>query len=132
MEENKKTELEEQTNKSPVKKKQNIQKRQKLTQKIRTQILNKSRAPAGNFGLMLLAGVYLVIHRIPACKDVLTGVEGASVGFLAAGVAFLVIGGVIFIKAAKISGSGNRQKRLRKQRKWSWLHSRRNLRPQDG
>ena len=44
---------------------------------------------------MLLAGVYLVYTGYQLCKDVLTGVEGASVGFLAAGVAFLVIGGVI-------------------------------------
>ena len=50
---------------------------------------------------MLLAGVYLVYTGYQLCKDVLTGVEGASVGFLAAGVAFLVIGGVILYKSCK-------------------------------
>lgn len=101
MEENKKTELEEQTEQiSGEEKTEHTEEAETDTKNQNADSEQKPR-PAGNFGLMLLAGVYLVYTGYQLCRDVLTGVEGASVGFLAAGVAFLVIGGVILYKSCK-------------------------------
>ena len=50
----------------------------------------KQERPAANFGLLLLAGVYLLY----------TGYKGASWGFFIAGAAFLIIGaGMLFVAA---------------------------------
>lgn len=101
MEENKKSELEKQTEQiSGDEKKEHIEEAETDTKNHNEDSEQKPR-PAGNFGLMLLAGAYLVYTGYQLCKDVLTGAEGASLGFLAAGAAFLVIGGVILYKSCK-------------------------------
>ena len=52
----------------------------------------KQERPAANFGLLLLAGVYLLYTGYKLCANVLKGEEGASWGFFIAGAAFLIIG----------------------------------------
>ena len=47
--------------------------------------------------IMLLAGVYLLYTGYKLCKDVLDGVNGSSWGFFAAGVGFLIVGGVMLV-----------------------------------
>ena len=53
----------------------------------------KKERPAANFGLLLLAGVYLLYTGYKLCANVLKGEEGASWGFFIAGAAFLIICG---------------------------------------
>ena len=61
----------------------------------------KKERPAGtSFGLLLLAGVYLLYTGYKLCANVLKGEEGASWGFFIAGAAFLIIGaGMLFVAA---------------------------------
>lgn len=60
----------------------------------------KQERPAANFGLLLLAGVYLLYTGYKLCANVLKGEEGASWGFFIAGAAFLIIGaGMLFVAA---------------------------------
>ena len=60
----------------------------------------KKERPAANFGLLLLAGVYLLYTGYKLCANVLKGEEGASWGFFIAGAAFLIIGaGMLFVAA---------------------------------
>lgn len=60
----------------------------------------KKERPAANFGLLLLAGVYLLYTGYKLCENVLKGEEGAGWGFFLAGAAFLVIGaGMLFVAA---------------------------------
>ena len=57
----------------------------------------KQEVPTRSIILMLLAGGYLVYTGYRLCKNVLDGVEGGSWGFFAAGVGFIVAGGVMLI-----------------------------------
>lgn len=63
----------------------------------------KKERPVANFGLLLLAGVYLLYTGYKLCENVLKGEEGASWGFFIAGAAFLVIGAGMLFVAAKIA-----------------------------
>lgn len=99
MEDNKMTDLEEQTD-TLSGEKGNIEEIKNDSENQETVSEQKQR-PAGNFGLMLLAGAYLVYTGYQLCKSVIAGEEGASLGFLAAGVAFLAIGGVILYKSCR-------------------------------
>lgn len=51
--------------------------------------------PARSCMLMCLGGIYLLYTGYKLCKNVLDGVDGASWGFFAAGIAFAVIGVVM-------------------------------------
>ena len=51
--------------------------------------------------LWIFAGGYLVYTGYRLCKNVLTGTEDASIGFLAAGGIFCVIGAVLLIMAIR-------------------------------
>ncbi|MDO4276940.1 MAG: hypothetical protein Q4D16_25040 [Eubacteriales bacterium] len=62
----------------------------------------EEEAPAGlptrSLMLMVLAGIYLLYTGYRLCKNVIDGVEGASIGFMLAGIAFFIIGaGMLFI-----------------------------------
>lgn len=48
--------------------------------------------PTRSLMLMVLGGIYLLYTGWRLCKNVMDGVEGASFGFMLAGIAFLVIG----------------------------------------
>lgn len=58
---------------------------------------SEQEAPAGmptrSLMLWVLAGIYLVYTGYRLCKNVIDGVEGASIGFMLSGIVFLVIGG---------------------------------------
>ena len=59
--------------------------------------------PGTSVGLMLLAGFYLVYTGYKLCSNVLAGEEGASWGFMVAGIAFLVIGaGMLFVSGKNL------------------------------
>lgn len=59
--------------------------------------------PGRSVGLMLLAGAYLVYTGYQLCANVLSGEDGATWGFMAAGVAFLVIGaGMLFVSGKNL------------------------------
>ena len=48
--------------------------------------------------LWILAGIYLLYTAYSLCKGFITGEEGTSIGFMAAGIAFAVIGvGLLFV-----------------------------------
>lgn len=51
--------------------------------------------------LWVFAGGYLVYTGYRLCKNVITGAEGASAGFLVAGGIFVVIGAVLLIMAIR-------------------------------
>ena len=58
--------------------------------------------PSSNrrFLLWTLAGIYLLYTGYSLCKNVIQGAEGASTGFLLAGIAFAVVGaGLLFFSA---------------------------------
>lgn len=58
--------------------------------------------PSSNrrFLLWTLAGIYLLYTGYNLCKNVIQGAEGASTGFLLAGIAFAVVGaGLLFFSA---------------------------------
>lgn len=58
---------------------------------------SEQEAPAGmptrSLMLWVLAGIYLIYTGYRLCKNVIDGVEGASIGFMLSGIVFLVIGG---------------------------------------
>lgn len=72
---------------------------------------NQQEKPTANFGLLLLAGAYLVYTGYKLCKGVLSGDEDAGIGFLAAGIAFAVIGAGMLISAAKNAMRRSRAKK---------------------
>ena len=51
--------------------------------------------------MMIIAGLYLLYTGYTLCSDVITGVEGGSWGFAAAGVGFLIIGAVMLVIGGK-------------------------------
>lgn len=55
----------------------------------------KQEVPTRSMILMILAGCYLLYTGYRLCKNVLDGVEGGSWGFFAAGVGFIIVGGVM-------------------------------------
>ena len=97
MEDNKKEEL-EQAETTEVKLPEEEQKEESETEDSRDQGL-----PGTSVGLMLLAGFYLVYTGYNLCSNVLAGEEGASWGFMVAGIAFLVIGaGMLFVSGKNL------------------------------
>lgn len=97
MEDNKKEEL-EQAETTEVKLPEEEQKEESETEDSRDQGL-----PGTSVGLMLLAGFYLVYTGYKLCSNVLSGEEGASWGFMVAGIAFLVIGaGMLFVSGKNL------------------------------
>lgn len=97
MEDNKKEEL-EQAETTEVKLPEEEQKEESETEDSRNQGL-----PGTSVGLMLLAGFYLVYTGYKLCSNVLAGEEGASWGFMVAGIAFLVIGaGMLFVSGKNL------------------------------
>lgn len=97
MEDNKKEEL-EQAETTEVKLPEEEQKEESETEDSRNQGL-----PGTSVGLMLLAGFYLVYTGYKLCSNVLSGEEGASWGFMVAGIAFLVIGaGMLFVSGKNL------------------------------
>ena len=97
MEDNKKEEL-EQAETTEVKLPEEEQKKESETEDSRDQGL-----PGTSVGLMLLAGFYLVYTGYKLCSNVLAGKEGASWGFMVAGIAFLVIGaGMLFVSGKNL------------------------------
>lgn len=52
----------------------------------------KTGLPTRSLMLMTLAGIYLVYTGYSLCKNVLDGVEGGNIGFMLAGIVFLVLG----------------------------------------
>ena len=60
---------------------------------------SQQEAPAGmptrSLMLWVLAGIYLIYTGYRLCKNVIDGVEGASIGFMLSGIVFLVIGGAL-------------------------------------
>lgn len=56
------------------------------------------QVPVRSYMLRTLAGIYLVYTGYRLCKNVIDGVDGASWGFMLAGIAFLAIGaGLVFV-----------------------------------
>ena len=97
MEDNKKEEL-EQAETTEVKLPEKEQKEESETEDSRDQGL-----PGTSVGLMLLAGFYLVYTGYKLWSNVLAGEEGASWGFMVAGIAFLVIGaGMLFVSGKNL------------------------------
>lgn len=97
MEDNKKEEL-EQAETTEVKLPEEEQKEESETEDSRNQGI-----PGTSVGLMLLAGFYLVYTGYKLCSNVLSGEEGASWGFMVAGIAFLVIGaGMLFVSGKNL------------------------------
>lgn len=97
MEDNKKEEL-EQTQKTEIKLSEEEKAEETKTENSKDQGL-----PGTSVGLMLLAGFYLVYTGYKLCSNVLAGEEGASWGFMVAGIAFLVIGaGMLFVSGKNL------------------------------
>lgn len=57
--------------------------------------------PKRSMLLWTLAGIYLLYTGYTLCSNVIKGEEGASIGFLLAGIVFLLIGGGLLIAAMK-------------------------------
>lgn len=72
--------------------------------------------PTRSFVLMLLAGVYLLYTGYKLCESVLTGADGASWGFFAAGIAFLVIGAVMLFVGGKNAMRKSRERKAEEER----------------
>lgn len=97
MEDNKKEEM-EQTQETEIKLSEEEKAEETKTENSKDQGL-----PGTSVGLMLLAGFYLVYTGYKLCSNVLAGEEGASWGFMVAGIAFLVIGaGMLFVSGKNL------------------------------
>lgn len=57
--------------------------------------------PMRTYVIMILAGAYVAYLGFSLCQGVLKGEEGSSVGFLAAGIIFIVLGAVFLIRGLK-------------------------------
>mgnify|MGYP003281903259 FL=1 len=57
--------------------------------------------PNRSYVLHILAGLYLLYTGYQLCKGVLTGEEGASWGFMVAGILFLVIAVILLFNGGK-------------------------------
>ena len=66
--------------------------------------------PVRSYILMIMAGVYLVYTGYRLCASVISGEENSSVGFLAAGGIFAVIGAVLLIMAIRNLAKAGAQK----------------------
>lgn len=78
---------------------------------------NQAEAPAGmptrSYILWVLAGMYLAYTGYKLCKNVIDGVEGASMGFMVGGVIFLVLGvGLLFLGARGVYRSDRLKKAM--------------------
>ena len=58
-------------------------------------------APTRSYVIRILAGLYLLYTGFQLCRGVLNGEEGAGWGFMAAGIAFLVIAVILLIGSGK-------------------------------
>lgn len=72
--------------------------------------------PSSNrrFLLWTLAGIYLLYTGYSLCKNVLQGAEGASTGFLLAGVVFAVIGAGLLFFSIKSMITEDKLKKVKK------------------
>lgn len=61
----------------------------------------QNNVPTRSYIIRILAGLYLLYTGFQLCKGVLNGEEGANAGFMAAGIAFLVIAAVLLISSGK-------------------------------
>ena len=77
----------------------------------------KQERPAANFGLLLLAGVYLLYTGYKLCANVLKGEEGASWGFFIAGAAFLIIGAGMLLWQQRLRNREAMPKRLQRRKR---------------
>ncbi len=57
--------------------------------------------PMRTYVIMILAGAYVAYLGFSLCQGVIKGEEGSSVGFLAAGIIFIVLGAVFLIRGIK-------------------------------
>ena len=75
----------------------------------------EEQSPSSNrrFLLWTLAGIYLLYTGYSLCKNVIQGAEGASTGFLLAGIVFAVIGAGLLIFSAKSMLSEDKLKKAK-------------------
>lgn len=71
------------------------------------------KVPVRSYMLRVLAGIYLVYTGYRLCRNVIEGVEGASWGFMLAGIAFLAIGGVLAVWGLKGVFRDDRERKAR-------------------
>ena len=89
------------------------QKNKNLPEEIQAENLTKEdngeqeKASGRRMLLWGLAGIYLLYTGFSLCKGFINGEEGSQMGFMIAGIAFLVIGaGLIFVAARNALKSG--------------------------
>lgn len=61
----------------------------------------QSNVPTRSYIIRILAGFYLLYTGFQLCRGVLNGEEGSGWGFMAAGIAFLVIAVVLLVSSGK-------------------------------
>ena len=61
----------------------------------------KGAIPMRTYVLMILAGAYVAYLGVSLCQGVIKGEEGSSVGFMAAGIIFIVLGAVFGINGIR-------------------------------
>lgn len=68
--------------------------------------------PTRSLFLMMIAGAYLIYTGYMLCKNVVEGLEGASWGFFAAGVFFIVVGAGMLFHGIKSYSASAKEKKL--------------------
>ena len=74
---------------------------------------NQSGLPVRSCMLMCLAGIYLLYTGYKLCKNVIDGVDGGAWYFMAAGIAFLVIGAGMLFYGGKNVIKDDKEKRAK-------------------